>query len=536
MEKRIRIAAISVVFLSWLAVLSVGLVSRTPMVGDEVTHYYMLVTQSERLPTPTCEAIIPAAGPNGEDSEGRNYPHTFAWHYAGAILYRLTGLQAVIQIYHSLFMLQLLLVVFALTKKLGGVDGNTSLLALFAVASMPTVLLFSVAFYQDVPAIAQAVTAFYLLIRKRWLSAAVFMALALAIKENMFLFLPAYVLLMFFIVWKMEPKRRIIPTAGTLLIFFLTCAIFAWSLKHYVNCDYYPLEMLKVTVNRVLIHLPTFSHGKCAGNSGASATSTASPLSVAIFDDYIKSVHPGDLRIPQNWIIYGGGVLYLLVLAAIMGFFAGRMAKEKNISSDHEHCARWLWLAGISYIVLAYYFLEAPDARFFMPGLIFIVIPMAVQVVKLPKIQWWIWAFAVLAVLQSGVVLYKTYSLRHVSAGIMEAVDYLRREPPKPNRIFMYPEGNYRLFPCPHEWYLLPKYDICDLWKGNNDQRLALLSKHGIGAVVVKKHLVGTIDPEMKNLRVYPDFFVRDIDSDGRFRKVLDNKDVTIYRLPDSSP
>jgi hypothetical protein len=53
-----------------------------------------------------------------------------------------------------------------------------------------------------------------------------------------------------------------------------------------------------------------------------------------------------------------------------------------------------------------------------------------------------------------------------------------------------------------------------------------------VGAIVVKKHLIGTLDPEMNRLGIYPDTFVRDIDADDRFRKVLDNRDVTIYRLP----
>jgi len=112
----------------------------------------------------------------------------------------------------------------------------------------------------------------------------------------------------------------------------------------------------------------------------------------------------------------------------------------------------------------------------------------------------------------------------------MEAIDYLKREPPVPDRIFMYPEGNYRLFPCNHEWYL--DYELRSFWRADNNKRLDILHAKGIGAVVVKKHLIGTIDPQMHNLGLYPDFFVKDLDSDARFRKALDNKDITIYRVP----
>ena len=112
----------------------------------------------------------------------------------------------------------------------------------------------------------------------------------------------------------------------------------------------------------------------------------------------------------------------------------------------------------------------------------------------------------------------------------MEAIDYLKREPPTPNRIFMYPEGNYRFFPCNHTWYL--DYELRKFWKADNNQRLDMLHAKEIGAIVIKKHLVGVIDPKMENLGVYPDFFVRDMDTDARFKKVLDNRHVTIYRVP----
>jgi hypothetical protein len=135
-----------------------------------------------------------------------------------------------------------------------------------------------------------------------------------------------------------------------------------------------------------------------------------------------------------------------------------------------------------------------------------------------------------LCLLQSGVVLSKTHQLRQVKPGIWEAIEYLEEHPPDPGRVFMYPEGNYRFFPVRQTWYL--NFTLRDFWQDDNDGRLARLHEHGVGAIVVKKYLVGRLDEEMNRLGVYPVSFVKDIEGDPRFRKVFENEDVKIFNLP----
>ena len=94
----------------------------------------------------------------------------------------------------------------------------------------------------------------------------------------------------------------------------------------------------------------------------------------------------------------------------------------------------------------------------------------------------------------------------------------------------MYPEGNYRLFPVPHEWYL--DYRLREFWRADNDTRIQMLQRMGIGAVVVKKHLIAEVDPEIINLGVYPTFFVEDLRKDDRFENVFENKGVIIFKVP----
>jgi len=94
----------------------------------------------------------------------------------------------------------------------------------------------------------------------------------------------------------------------------------------------------------------------------------------------------------------------------------------------------------------------------------------------------------------------------------------------------MYPEGNYRLFPVPHEWYL--GYRLRDFWRADNDKRLAMIRQYGIGAIVVKKHLIAQVDEEMTNLGVYPIQFVEDLRVDKRFVKSFENDDLLIFLPP----
>lgn len=94
----------------------------------------------------------------------------------------------------------------------------------------------------------------------------------------------------------------------------------------------------------------------------------------------------------------------------------------------------------------------------------------------------------------------------------------------------MYPEGNYRLFSVLPEWYM--NYKLREFWKADNDMRIRMLNQFGIGAVVIKKHLIGEVDEDIINLGVYPSFFVKDLRNDSRFENVFENDGILIFRVP----
>lgn len=523
------LAAPIIILVTVCSVFFVGLSAPQVMVGDEVTHYYMMVTQSQMLPRPNFMARIPT---NWGAVDVRRYPHSFLWHYVGAILYRLSGGSfAIIQLYQALFLAQFLGVAYLLARSRRGVQTRSALPYLLILATIPMTLIFSVTFYQDVPMAAQVLTAFYLLRKNRWLLATFFICLALGIKVTAMLFFPAFFVCLF--VWTLQ-RRTIVKTLSICCCSALLIGMCTWglgeSIKIYAGSEFYPVQKLHDLVSIVQNKID-FEKVKQPANESmkpkmvsVKSTKVISERSAAIIAN-----DPGDLRIKANYFIYGGILLWLLVIAGGISFVLQRMGMP--CKHPVRESTWWLWGVGLSYTLLVAFFLKtAPDARFFLPGLPFLLLPIAEKSVCLPRPKWLIALIASLAILQGGYVLAKTYHLRSVSPGLKEAISYLEKDPPVPRKIFMYPEGNYRLFPTPHEWYM--NYHLRKFWRANDDTRLTMLHRYGIGAIVIKRYLVAPVDSAITNLGVYPDYFVREIQRDDRFKKVFENSSIIIYRVP----
>ena len=514
-----------------LAVLWSGFRAPQAMVGDEVTHYHMLVHQAEVLPEATFQSHIPTGW---GVTEVRRYPHTNLWHYVGAWLYRGIPSFAVIQIYQSLFLVQLLLAGFFLIRRRGR-DASTpaTLLYLLVLASLPITLIFSMTFYQDVPVTAQVVTAFCLLDRRRWVWATVFMMLALGIKETAFLFLPAFLLFLFIqrLVWaRTAPSlsirigRVVVPVAVSCILLWIPMRISDRLLQSYGG--YYTFRQVNSIVEKATHGLAALSPVKQKPPAMAGDVASSSHP-VSQYEAEIIANHPGDLRQPMNWILYGGLLMWL-----VMGLGLARRALFWREPMDGRKTLvdQWPLWVGLSYLLPTAYLLKtAPDARFFLPAIPFILLPFVESFSRLPRQRIWMSLWVALAIVQSGFVLSKAVQLREVAPELKEGIEYLRENPPPHNRVFMYPEGNYRIFPVEHDWYL--HYRLREFWWGDNNYRLQLLVKNGVGAIVVKKHLVAPVDEKITNLGVYPDYFMNQIDADSRFRKVFDNPAVAIYEF-----
>ena len=532
-----QFAAVAVIVVSTVAVLWTGLSTPEPMIGDEVTHFSMLTNQSRQLMTPTFYADIPVGWE--KKTENRRYPHVSGWHYLGALVYRVSGGSVrAVQVWHTLFWLQFLIVGYLLARQRGGDRGYASILYLTLLASIPAAVMFAIVFYQDVPVAAQALTAFLLLFRGRRWWALLFLLLALAIKETAFLFVPVFLALWGWTVWQqgaaagaVRSRRWRAASASTALAGLLVLLYsLAWAgvLHRYAGAEFYPLAPFqkmwrslgqRPAVRQQEVQLP-------AGAAGSSAVKAATPVKSKKAKIIIAN-HPGDLRIPKNYVLFGGVLLWLIAAAGLIVGAGQRLSRQAAAGPS----SGWLWAIGLSYVLPAAYVLRtSPDARFFLPAVPFLLLPLTEWAACLPRIRGWLVLVTALALFQVGAVHAKVYNLRAVSPALSEAIAFLRANPPAPLTVFMYPEGNYRLFPTPHDWYL--NYHLREFWKGDNDARIAMLQRYRIGAVVIKKYLVGPVDDAITDLGVYPDYFVRDIKRDSRFRKVFDNTAISIFLVP----
>ena len=527
-----RLGAPLAILVSVSAVLYTGLSAPQVMIGDEVTHFYMLVHQAEDLSQPNFYAEIPMA--SGE-VEIRRYPHSIIWHYLGAVLYSLTGgAFFAIQLYQSFFLLQLLTVGYLLARDRAGDESRAALLYVLVLASLPLTLLFSVAFYQDVPMTAQIVTAFYLLKKGRWLWASLFLALAIGFKVTAALFYPAFFLLLFF--WQIKRRgylRAVVVTICALAIVLGATWGIGRAIVTYGNSYFYPQAQLekvfKKTRDFIESTLPVLSEkARLQEIPQELSARPAPPQQEKETKPAIIANHPGDLRIKENYLIYGGIVLWLVLAAGGIGQIYSRSRGSSLVC--HQQSAIWLYVVGGSYMVIAYWYIRtSPDARFFLPGLPFILLPIVEKAVCLPKPKIMLSVVATLALLQGGYVLQKAYHLRAITPEIREGIEYLENNPPS-GRIFMYPEGNYRFFPTQHEWYL--GYQLREFWRADNAKRLEMLHHFGVGAIVVKKHLVAQVDEQITNLGVYPPEFVEDLREDSRFTVAFENDRLLIFFLP----
>ncbi len=535
-----------VVLFALVGSLVVGLISREPMIGDEVTHYFMLTNQAESLARPVFESRIPVGW---EDYETRFYPHVNGWHYVGAIVYRLTGRSFTsVQIYHVLFWLQFLLAAGWLARRRNGKMSRVPVLYVLLLATLPVASIFSVAHYQDIPVTAQILLAFALAYYGHWKSGTIFMLLALSLKVTAFLFVPAFLVVVWmngYKGWNGAPVRRVMPRAFlrafVVLVALLLCC-FAWdlTLSHYANARYYPFESLSRTVSSWQKDYHAIGQTSSPTVRGELDTDTLrdeerEPVRaerpsrlVSSYEKDIIANHPGDLRIPQNYLIYGGGVLWLVLLLGA-GWRLCEVASRKSVQGTPSGTG--LLLTGLSYVIPTAYLLRtAPDARFFLPAIPFLLLPFVEWLGRSPRIRVTASIIAALAILQAGHVYAKIYSLRSVHPDLKDAIAHLRESPPNPPRVFMYPEGNYRLFPVKHDWYL--RYWLRDFWQGDNDFRLEILHRERIGAIVVKKYLIGVPDDAYTDLGIYPADFVADIEADSRFVKVFENARIAMYLVP----
>lgn len=517
----------------FLASLFVGLAGgQQPMVADEVVHYFMLVTQADKLPAPNIDVEIPSFG-SGNYSTTR-YPHVFLWHYIGSVLWRCFGRSfATVQIYQTLFWLQLLMAVWLMIKKELPERQDLWLLCIAVLGSLPMGILFSVLLFQGLPATAQIVTAFMFLRRKRYWWSVFFMGVALSVKITTFVVLPAY--LVFLAIMSLEDgwKRAVLRSSLAVLLIVLSCVPMARAMRSF-EFEYYPLAVAKRCVESIhsglqrkvsVAEIKGLDADPVDKGTGQPNEDRKEALSHAAIRPEICN-HPGDLRLPKNWIIYFGGVFWLVVAVSILAVSFTRFDCSNLFNGRMGLLCVGLWIA----LGTCIHVRSAPDARFFLASLPFIVVGMSCLLARIRPSRILLSIVVAASVLQAGAVLAKTASLRRISGGIQEMIDFKNESQIQPANYLMYPEGHPRFLSGTVIWYM--DYQLRDFWALNNDRRIEMLQSYHVGSIIIKKNRICDVGADTIDLGLYPSSFVRDLDADSRFVKVLDNSEVSIYLVP----
>lgn len=532
-----NIFIISVMAIILLSVLITGLATSTPMVGDEVTHYYLLKKQAADLTTPNFTSLIPTAYGH-EDI--RILPHVIGWHYLGALVYKVIPSYVSVQIFHFLFFFQLLVASYFLVKDILP-SSRSVFFYIILIVSCPMVTLFSITFYQGLPMTAQLVTAFCLLVRKRPVQSSLFMALGLLMKENAILFLPWYIFGVLYVVWKSKNTkvRKVASLLTTATVVLATIVVLELTLFHHTEHHYNP-------VGNVIQRVTAMQNAKKIATSTAPRTSAASDTAKTATTPHrtphITFNHPGDVRRSINWLIYPGALFWVMLL------FAAFFVIKKRGQCNSSRTVWMLSLVGILYSLCANYLLgkERRDFRYFIPAIPFIFIPIVYFAAPILNFKWVARILIILCVLQVGAALAKTYSLRHISPQQQEVITFLKNNKIPGNYIFMYPEGNYRLFPYQHIWYLsldvkamhqhrngilhnMPT--LSEFWQSPPENILQALEKRGIGALVIKKHLIRDLPLDTTNMGIYPLEFTSNLDNYPFLTKKFSNSYADIYYL-----
>jgi len=462
----------------------------------------------------------------------RYYPHVFLWHYVGAFIWLVCGKTFwSVQVYQSLFWLQLLLSMWVLARLVMPKNPWAICLSMVMLASLPMGQLFSVLLFQDVPATAQIVTAFLFLRRRQMFSSLILMGIAMSMKVTVFVVLPIYFLCMVLFFWRYESHwRTVLRLAVGMTIIIGLCIPMALTLKK-MGWNYYPLSAVEQYLAQfgILKNAEQIWQRPIAGEDDVPVVPQQAQVPpVKVLEKPEICNHPGDLRIAQNWLIYFGGVFWGVVLAGMIG-----MALAFLKLGEEPRGETWPLMVGIwCLVVIAGHMRTAPDARFFLPAFPFIIMGISGFAVMFPGRRFWFPLVLVAAFLQSGVVLSKTISLRHISPAMREALDFLKKEN-KGHNYFMYPEGHERFIPGTTDWYL--DRSLRDFWRANNDTRITMLAHFKMRYIVIKKHKIRDVDANTPDLGVYPEFFVEDIKRDSRFQKLFENSAVIIFLVPENA-
>jgi len=417
------------------------------------------------------------------------------WHAGLAILWGLSGseYQPVAQAYQAGFYLLLVLsVYFGVRHHFGQSAAGWAWLL---VASMPMVGVYSVLLYQDVPGVAVAALAFWLLWRRKFLWAGVAFGAAYLTKMNMLSFAPWAVV--FAAWWANGSWKRRLGSAALVAAPVLVALLydFAWRFQVYDAS-----KGILGLMGRRLVDVPS---------------AVQEIMSKAASDQ--RAWRPFAAENPTSIVSHFGIPALVGVVLALARF--------------RDRRAWWLW-GCLAIALLGFFVVFVPtgctQVRYLFPVALVVALLAGFGLGSFRLPRWLAWLAVAACLIQSAAALAYVSSARHISDCDAEAYAWIRANTPPDARLMCPEEAVTNQTGRPFLWYLLnPAYLMTE---ATDAERHTMFSYFGVTHVAIPLRRVYDRRKEGAHAGGYEKHFVEQASTLPYLERVFANEGFIIYK------
>jgi 4-amino-4-deoxy-L-arabinose transferase-like glycosyltransferase len=389
-----------ILLISATSVLITGLTTEVYL-GDEVCHYRFakdIYAAGKRV---AFDPLYPSGNP-----PGYFYNSEPLWHALLAVIWKLTGGISfpVAQIYHTLYYLLLILVVYLLGIQIYGKKEGAY--AALLISSAPMVVSFSILFYLDVPGTAFAALSLLLLLKKRYFLAGLGISLMYFTRRNACFLVPGFLLVLLFI-----DKDSLIRKLKNSLFLILPTAI---SVP-------FDLRWRKIHIESSTFAIPGVTEKYTSVDTWQYIATRLTKLLWGS-GEYLNS----SLVNPRDVIQYFGVAL----LMGLIFYLLFKRGKKKDT-------ALWIYI-GVYLLIFVFFFGMNSDIRYLFPIIPLISVLAASSFSYLERFRWAKSLIVIVCLFQLLGTSFYVHQRRLIPAGIKEGFTFIKQHTPE-KALFMYP-------------------------------------------------------------------------------------------------
>jgi hypothetical protein len=407
------------------------------------------------------------------------------WSLSLALLWKFTGGMSIFvaQFYQAIFYIIVIISTYLIAREL--YSEQVASISCLCVATVPMIVSFSIILYTDVPVIALSLTAIFFVIKKRYLIAGSFWAIALLTKYNTGFFLPAALLIL--LVEKDQPSVK--KLKNSVLMFSPPCILF--FLDHMWRSEMFP-KTSAVLLPKVLTRVATFKTS-----------------------EYLCS-HLLNLK---DLMMYLGAVF--MVVAVL--YFLKKKYEKKDM---------YLGLFIISYILCTFVLLGwNTDIRYFMPAIPLLCILFTKSLTDINNE--WTKRFLIYAgVLQFVATASFVHYVRNITPQLEEGFDFIRNHTPA-DSLVLYPEPNLQEYAQRKIIWSNFKQSTRPnniFWPEELNEIRNAICLNDIDYIVIKKTRCYN-DEAVRHIGGYPTSFVQKLPEYKFVKLIFDNNEIAVWEI-----